>query len=774
MATLTKNLRTRIFSKVPSLGRRGNVMLWAIIISFICGVIEFGEPLEDVLRGARNSIRQHAYTGNTIVVGIDDKAVRHFKGLNYSRTVDAKVLDTLFANGAKRVFYDKAFAHASDLAGDRAFQDALKRHRGKLFLGAAAITNPTTGEPALLLPNAKFLNDATIVSLAGKATPFGLSAVFPYRAKVKQALIPSMSAEISNRKLENDGFFRPDWAIQMRTIPTISLVDIYTGNVQRAQIAGRDIVIGPTSAMSTDVHYMASQGSTHGVYFHVVAAETLQKGTPQNWGWLPAWALTALCALAFLVSKNRRLIQAALVSAPFFLAVLPVYLDSQLISIEVVPSMLLFAIVAIKAASIRKSERQATSNMVSGLPNLAALRSVVPDPESTLIALKIRNYSAVVAGFGAGVEPDMIAEIRRRVAVGSAGESIFHEGDTLLWFARFQSSADQSEHLEGLHRMLSATMQLQGQACDLLIAFGVDADHASAMNVRIGSAMMCAQEAVQDNQIWKFYDPERRHESAWELSLLDSVDRAIDLGEFWVAYQPKIDLKLGGMTGAEALVRWSHPDRGLINPEQFIDIAERNNRIDRITAFVLDQAIEAAAKINRDFGPFNIAVNLSVQLLQHPNLLSMIKAPLERHGLPPKFLTVEITETGKIPKTDDVISSLDKITKMGITLSLDDYGTGNATLDHLKLLPFGEVKIDRSFISNITHNEQDLILVKSTISMAHSLGCKVVAEGIETEETQLILARLGCDIAQGYHLGRPMRQAALVQLVEDHQIRRIA
>jgi diguanylate cyclase len=748
------------------LSKRGSVMLWMLIISFICGIIEFGEPLEDLLRGARDRIRQQEYTGNVVVVGIDDKTATHFKGLNYSRKVDATVVDTLFANGAKRVFYDKAFADANDPVGDQAFQNALKRHRGKIFLGAAVISNLTDGKSKALMPNSKFLNDAEVVSLNGLATPFGLSALFPYQIRVQQSVIPSMSAELSNRKLDSDAVFRPDWSIRMRTIPTLSLSHVYTGKIEPSQIAGRDIVIGPTSGTSSDIHSTVSQGWVHGVFFHVVAAETLQKGTPQNWGWLPTWLFAICCSVAFIFSNSRRLRSAALVSGLSSVTVLPLYFDSQLISADVVPAALLFVAVVIKASAIRRAERQSTSNAVSGLPNAAALRGTIPHKTSALIALKVRNYSEIVAALGADVEPEIISEVRRRIALVAHGENIYHEADTLLWFTDFESPMNISGHLEGLSRILASTLQLKGQPCDLLIAFGVDADHKSAIGARIGSAMLCAQEAIEDGQIWKLYDPERRHGSSWQISLFDSLDHAIDNGEIWVAYQPKADLKTGEIIGAEALARWSHPERGVVGPEQFVTIAERNNRIDRLTALVLDHAIEMAAKINRDLGPFNIAVNLSVQMLKHPNLLSMVKVPLVRHELSPKFLTLEVTETGKIPQSDEAIAVLHKLAEEGITLSLDDYGTGNATLEYLKLLPFGEVKIDRSFISNITHCEQDMILVKSTISMAHSLNCKVVGEGIETEEIRLILKNFGCDTAQGYHIGRPMCRADFMQYAD--------
>ncbi len=768
------NLRTYIAGKIPPLGRRGRVLMWGIILSFLCGIIQFGEPLEDIIKGGRDYIRQQDYRGNVVVVGIDDKTAKQFGGLNYSREVDARVIDNLFKMGAKRIFYDKVFADAGDPKGDEALREALIRHRGKVFFGVAELPDPITQKIGVLKPNEAFRDLVETTSLIGKSTPFGFSAIFPYQSNVDGEFIPSMSYAMSETAKSNAELFRPDWSINARTVTTLSLADVHTDIAYKSTVSGHDILIGPNSSASGDIHRIILQGLIPGLYFHVIAAETLRNGTPQNWGWALMWAVAVILAVFVVFAQKRRDILAIYTIAALTIGVLPLFLDSILITIDVVPAALLFSIAAIRGAAIRRSEFGTGFNLISGLPNFARLRRNIPQRKSTLIALKIRNYAAIVAGFGAEIEPALVAEVMRRSALTNPNEVIYHDGDTLLWFADIDSNISFSNHLEGLSRLITATMQLQGRPFDLLISFGVDADHDSKISVRIGSAMLCAQEASQENKIWKFYDPERRHESSWELSLLDSMTQAIDNGDIWVAYQSKADLKTGKIIGAEALARWSHPERGTVTPELFIDVAERNNRIDQITALVLDHAIGTAAIINRDFGTFNMAVNISVQMLDHPDLLSMISGALVRHGLRPERLTLEITETSKLPQNEKTIELLRRIVAEGITLSLDDYGTGNATLDYLKLLPFSEVKIDRSFISNITQTEQDLILVEATITMAHSLGCKVVGEGVETEEIRMILANLGCDIAQGFHIGYPVRQTAYIQTLIDQGVKRIA
>lgn len=313
-----------------------------------------------------------------------------------------------------------------------------------------------------------------------------------------------------------------------------------------------------------------------------------------------------------------------------------------------------------------------------------------------------------------------------------------------------------AHHIEGLHQLSKRSIALDGREVDLSLAFGIDADFERPMTSRIGSAMLCAEEASQANDIWKLYDPHRQDEAAWALSLMSRLDHAIDTQELWVAFQPKAAALSGEIIGAEALVRWQHPTRGLISPDQFIPVAEEANRIDRLTEFVLDRAVQGAAGIAALGRPFGIAVNLSTQMLLRPDLAEMIEAVLARYHYPHSSLTLEITETGQLISSPLKLAMMRKLSQRGILVSIDDYGTGNATLEYLKLLPSNEVKIDRRFVFNIVNDQLDRILVESTIDVAHNLGRTVVAEGVESEEVRAALISMGCDVIQGFLIGKPV------------------
>ena len=253
---------------------------------------------------------------------------------------------------------------------------------------------------------------------------------------------------------------------------------------------------------------------------------------------------------------------------------------------------------------------------------------------------------------------------------------------------------------------------------------------------------------------WKYHDPERLKDADWRLSLLSQLDDAIDNGQVWVAYQPQLDLRNHRIRGAEALARWTHPEKGPISPNEFIAAAEQNDRIEKLTLFVLDKAVEAAARINREHGPFDMAVNLSARMLGDKSLPSRVRAILDKHGLDPARLTLELTETAALANGVDT-SPLFGLRDLGVRISIDDYGTGLSTLDYLKKVPASEIKIDQSFVKVMREHRSDLVMVQSTIALAHSLGRTVVAEGVESREILDMLIAMKCEVAQGFIIGRP-------------------
>ncbi len=254
----------------------------------------------------------------------------------------------------------------------------------------------------------------------------------------------------------------------------------------------------------------------------------------------------------------------------------------------------------------------------------------------------------------------------------------------------------------------------------------------------------------------KFYEAELDPNSLQRLSVLSDMRNALKSEEIVVHFQPIVDLDSLTVTGAEGLVRWQHPEHGLLPPAAFIATVEQTSLIGPLTRHVLEQSIARCAEWRKTEKNIKVSVNLSVRNLMDRGLPDDVERMLFKYGLPPDGLQLEITESMLMSDPERALAIVTRLNDLGIRLSVDDFGTGYSSLANLRRLPIDELKIDRSFVSPMLQDESDLIIVRSTINMGHDLGLRITAEGVEDESTLHQLAQLGCDLAQGYHLSRPL------------------
>lgn len=287
------------------------------------------------------------------------------------------------------------------------------------------------------------------------------------------------------------------------------------------------------------------------------------------------------------------------------------------------------------------------------------------------------------------------------------------------------------------------------------------------------------QAKLNGRNAYALYTPKIHSETMERVALEASFRKAVKAAdfllqyqpEFVLHYQPEVDRYSGEVVGAEALIRWQHPEFGLLSPIQFIPMAEATGLIVPLGEWVLRTACkQAVAWRKAGLPPFHIAVNMSALQLRSHEIVPQVAKILEETGMEGHYLELELTESMVLDKNECLIAILRDFKEMGITISIDDFGTGHSSLANLQLLPVDKIKIDISFIRNVTRNEHDAAIVTGIIEMAHKLGLKVVAEGVETEEQQAYLLAHHCDILQGYHLSRPMAagdfEALLVNLIE--------
>jgi diguanylate cyclase (GGDEF)-like protein len=266
------------------------------------------------------------------------------------------------------------------------------------------------------------------------------------------------------------------------------------------------------------------------------------------------------------------------------------------------------------------------------------------------------------------------------------------------------------------------------------------------------------------------FDPAMQTRAQERLELEAELRRALEQGEFVLYYQPEVSLYNGSMVGLEALLRWQHPERGLLKPSAFVPLAEETDVIAPIGRWVLEEACRQAKRWEEEHplaSPMTMEVNLSSKQLRRRELARTVEEALTRAGVEAHTLALDITETVLIGASEHNAQALEALKKMGIRLSLDDFGTGYSSLSYLKRLPVDRVKVDRSFVKGLGGNATDTAVVRMIIELCHTLGVEVLAEGVETSEQAALLKDMGCDVGQGYYFARPLRSEELAEQLPE-------
>jgi diguanylate cyclase (GGDEF)-like protein len=294
--------------------------------------------------------------------------------------------------------------------------------------------------------------------------------------------------------------------------------------------------------------------------------------------------------------------------------------------------------------------------------------------------------------------------------------------------------------------------------------YPTDGKEADTLLKNADTAMYHAKKQGRNN--FQFFDTSMNAESVEQLAIETSLRKAIENNELMLYYQPQVSISSGQIVGMEALLRWKHPQKGFISPTSFIPVAEETGQINSIGEWVIREACTQGAEwAKQGYQPITISVNLSAKQLREERLNEIISRILVETGMNPKFLGMELTESAIIIEPERALARLQSIKSLGIKMSMDDFGTGYSSLSYLKKFPLDTLKIDQSFIRDLMVNNEDASLVKAIISMAHSLGMDVIAEGVEKPEQMEFLRQNACDTIQGYLFSRPLPAVELTKLL---------
>ncbi|MBM4207605.1 MAG: EAL domain-containing protein [Gammaproteobacteria bacterium] len=292
-------------------------------------------------------------------------------------------------------------------------------------------------------------------------------------------------------------------------------------------------------------------------------------------------------------------------------------------------------------------------------------------------------------------------------------------------------------------------------------------DHGDDVDILVQRASIALRIAQQSSKGYATYESSFDKNTPLRLTLISELRHAIERDGLELYYQPKVSIKSGEIIGVEALLRWIHPAHGVIPPDEFVPIAERNRMINPLTHWVLRRAFRDCANWHKQGFPVKVSVNLSAKDLHDPELPDLISGVAVSSNIKPSWIILEITESSVMSEPENALGIIKRLHGMGYQFSIDDFGTGYSSLAYLKKLPLSEIKIDKGFVMDILNSENDAAIVKATINLGHNLGLTVTAEGVESKEIMTRLMDFSCDVAQGYFLSKPVTFKELNQWISD-------
>jgi EAL domain-containing protein (putative c-di-GMP-specific phosphodiesterase class I)/CHASE2 domain-containing sensor protein len=734
----------------------------SLLLSVVVGVASIGEPVDRVLEAAVGSLAWRPVSGDIVVVALDDKTIAQSARGDFSMAQHAQLVDAIDAAGAKRLFVDFTYERRQNDRELPLLTAAVKRMKDRVILAAAA--EDARGGTAQLtrLPGPAFGPDVRIACIGWEYEFWQVWRV-PIALDVNGTLVPSFSSLLANRHSDKPGVYALDYSYDIGTISTYSAADVLTGKVGRRELGGKDVIFAPTSETFQDTHYLPGNNRVPGAFIHLIGAETLKRGVPSNAGWVFGLAFAATALIASLMIRRGRWFN-TIAAATIILLIIAKFVGMMLLVSSSIGAGLCF--VAAIATNVSRSRRRRSAqqeNPLSGLPNFEALRSQPVFGSATVIAAKVVNFEDLAAFIPGDGIAKLIAQVTRRLQLASQSTTLHHDLDgTFAWLVPYYQHSQIEEQLAGLAALFNSPLTIGELRVDVAVAFGINDEFEGSNAQRLAAALVAAERAIRTRTLWTKYTAREKDDAGWQLSFHSQLEDAMAGGDIWVAFQPQYQIATRQLVGVEALARWTHPTRGPIPPDEFIVQAEKSQDIYRLTLFVMDQAIQSAAAFHSKGLHINMSVNLSASLLDHSALVGTIRVMLATHHLPAEVLTIEITETAQIENSRQARQTLLQLRRIGIRLSIDDYGTGQSNLEYLTEIEADEIKIDKRFVMTMLDSQRNFEVVKSTIDLAHRLGAVAVAEGIEDAATMTLLKDLGCDVGQGYHLGKPQLFSELI------------
>ena len=726
-------------------------------------------PLDEQMRLLRDKARSHEASGKVAIVEIDARSLRAVSDWPWPRRNHAGLIDQLRKAGATMIAFDVDVSARSNAADDQLLADALRRADGAVILPTfRQQVSQGSGGFSENMPIAQLRESAFLGSVNVQADADGQLRSYSYGTVTAGVPRPSIAALLADAKGTIGTNFRVDTAIDPASIPRLSAIDVLHGKAGLAR--NRAVIVGATAIEMGDRYVVPGHGVLPGVVVQALAAETLIQGrTNPDWGPWPALFLTAAILIAGIRLRSQHRYWHMFAAAAVMVVALPLIFEMACIaSFQVAPAILLLTIDAALTGLLhlrRKLLESRMSDPLTGLPNARALaRSCRHSERVAVTAVRVPQFDELAAVLDGSERAQLMAQIVNRLLVAFPSAHIHAVAAGILaWTSNDTVTSDDAESAGALFR---APVALASRAILVSPVFGISEGAGDDAEHLLARASIAAREAHAAGRRWAMESRTLSRDADRSIAIIADVSSALANRDIYPVFQAKWDVGQGRICGAEALARWTHPQFGNLSPDEFVPILEQNGQMKLFTLAIVDMCLDQLQIWHATDQILGLAINISAALLDDRDFVKQVSIKLDRLSTLANFVTLEVTESATIASTETAVAALTKFRALGARVSIDDYGTGQATLTYLKSFPADEIKIDKGFVTHLLSSNSDQIVVRSTIELAHELGFQVVAEGVEDADCLALLTRYGCDTIQGWVIGKPMRADAFVEAIK--------
>lgn len=756
----------------------------ALILSLLLTLTGVSEAIEQSTNGLISTIHKKQASDAFVVVEMDAKSVRAIGQWPWPRQIHAQLIDSLAQHGASQIAFDVDFSSASNSESDNALAASIANSSAPIIL-ATFKQRLSDGSNAFAenLPLSIFSDNAMLASVNVIPNESGYIAQYPYAEKTGGQIRPSLAAFLAGSTGNIGQTFHIDQRVDIDSVRRISLIDVINDRVDPQSISGKSVIIGATAIELGDRYATPAHGVIPGVIIHAMAADTIYNGADmQILDRFIAFTISVILMIIFyyFFGKAHNRIKFKLsISLTIAAVILVKYFayQSHFISIEIgltLAFLISYLIINIINDMLKSLYQERMYDSATGLPNSQNMIKKSRHNEIVHIAVaQINNFSEIKTVCDSDQLNKIIKSVASRLELLADSNIIYRTAaDQLAWVINPIRADKLQDQFDTADALLLSPVQESGQHIKLNVNCGyIEGPSVDCLEL-LSKASIAANKASIYGYRWSAYSDDISKRAQEKLTILSAVDDAIENGDIWIAYQPKINLSTKKVESAEALVRWQHSILGNISPDRFIPILETENRMSDLTLHILRQTIEDIQNWYRPNKKFKCSINVSAALLLDDNFVENCINIIDKSSIDNEQITLEITETSTLENIKFAARQLKKIRQFDIHISIDDYGTGQSTLSYLRNFSASEIKIDQSFIKSMIHNDNDRVMVSSTIDLAHSMNLQVVAEGVEDPETYDILEEFGCDVIQGWHIGKAVDAKTFADLWIDNILKK--